>query len=289
VAGRGSRHLLPLWNASASTKDQHRGVVTVLQISRQLGEPHEGIGCHDEARRFDSPETSVFVAIRLMLKHHISGLPVIDNQARLVGILSEGDFLRRAEIETERKRSLWLDALLGPADGAAAYAHSHGLAVKDVMTPDPVTITEDTALDEVVRLMENRNVKRLPVLRDGKVVGIVTRANLMRARAIVRLDRSAGLHHQRVGSEVPRHDPQGHWQSPGDAKPTTARLPGKAVDSLSPESAQASLTDVLSFWAIRGYRSLRLRSLAVFDLVRLGSRASFSFEVAAVPRSFGPP
>jgi CBS-domain-containing membrane protein len=64
-----------------------------------------------------SPETSVFIAIRLMLKNHISGLPVIDNHATLVGILSEGDFLRRAEIETERKRSLWLNALLGPADG----------------------------------------------------------------------------------------------------------------------------------------------------------------------------
>jgi CBS domain-containing protein len=128
-----------------------------------------------------SPETSVFVAIRLMLKHRISGLPVIDNHATLVGILSEGDFLRRAEIETERKRSLWLDALLGPADGAADYVHSHGLAVKEVMTPDPITITENTKLDEVVRLMENRKVKRLPVLRDGKVIGIVTRANLMRA------------------------------------------------------------------------------------------------------------
>ena len=129
-----------------------------------------------------SPETSVFIAIRLMLKHHISGLPVIDNHATLVGIVSEGDFLRRAEIETERKkRSLWLDALLGPVDGAADYVHSHGLAVKEVMTPDPITISENTKLDEVVRLMENRKLKRLPVLRDGKVIGIVTRANLMRA------------------------------------------------------------------------------------------------------------
>jgi CBS-domain-containing membrane protein len=128
-----------------------------------------------------SPETSVFVAIRLMLKHHVSGLPVIDNHAKLVGLLSEGDLLRRGEIETERKRSVWLDALFGPADGAADYVHSHGLAVKEIMTPDPITVIEDTRLDEVVRLMENRNVKRLPVLRDGKVIGIVSRANLMRA------------------------------------------------------------------------------------------------------------
>jgi CBS domain-containing protein len=128
-----------------------------------------------------SPETSVFIAIRLMLQHHISGLPVIDNHAKLVGILSEGDFLRRGEIETERKRSVWLDALLGPADGAADYVHSHGLAVEEVMTRNPITVAENTTLDEVVRLMEDRNVKRLPVLRDGKVIGIVSRANLMRA------------------------------------------------------------------------------------------------------------
>jgi CBS domain-containing protein len=133
-----------------------------------------------------SPETNVFVAIRLMLKHHVSGLPVIDNHAKLVGILSEGDLLRRGEIETERKRSVWLDALFGPADGAAHYVHSHGSAVKEVMTRDPLTVTEDTRLDEVVRLMENRNVKRLPVLRDGKVIGIVSRANLMRALGTIR-------------------------------------------------------------------------------------------------------
>ena len=128
-----------------------------------------------------SPDTSVFVAIQLMLKHHISGLPVIDNHAKLVGILSEGDFLRRGEIETERKRSGWLDALFGPGDGAANYVHSHGLAVNEVMTRDPITVMENTTLDEVVRLMESRNVKRLPVLRDGKVIGIISRANLMRA------------------------------------------------------------------------------------------------------------
>ena len=128
-----------------------------------------------------SPETSVVAAIRLMLKHRISGLPVIDNHAKLVGIMSEGDFLRRAEIETERKRSIWLDALLGPAEGAADYVHSHGLAVKEVMTRDPITVAENTRLGEAVLLMENKNVKRLPVLRDGKVIGIVSRANLMRA------------------------------------------------------------------------------------------------------------
>jgi CBS domain-containing protein len=110
-----------------------------------------------------------------MLKHHISGLPVIDNHANLVGILTEGDFLRRSEIETERKRSVWLDALLGAAEGATDYVRSHGLAVKEVMTRNPITVGENTPLGEAVLLMENKNVKRLPVLRDGKLAGF--RAN----------------------------------------------------------------------------------------------------------------
>jgi len=145
-----------------------------------------------------------------MLKHHISGLPVIDNHGKLVGILSEGDLLRRGEIETERKRSVWLDALFGPADGAADYVHSHGLTVK-VMTPDPITVTENTTLDEVVRLMENRKVKRLPVLRDGKVIGIVSRANLMRALLSIHRttpqssDDDAAIR-EHVLAEVRRHD-----------------------------------------------------------------------------------
>ena len=164
-----------------------------------------------------SSETSVFVAIRLMLKHHVSGLPVIDNHGKLVGILSEGDLLRRSEIETERKRSVWLDALFGPADGAADYVHSHGLAVKDVMTRDPITVTENTTLDEVVRLMENRNLKRLPVLRDGKVIGIVSRANLMRALLSIHRttpqssDNDAAIR-EHVLAEVRRHD----WSSGAD-------------------------------------------------------------------------
>jgi CBS domain-containing protein len=158
-----------------------------------------------------SPETSVFVAIRLMLKHHVSGLPVIDNHGKLVGILSEGDLLRRGEIETERKRSVWLDALFGPADGAADYVHSHGLTVKEVMTPDPITVTENTTLDEVVRLMENRNVKRLPVLRDERVIGIISRANLMRALLSIHRttpqssDDDAAIR-EHVLAEVRRHD-----------------------------------------------------------------------------------
>jgi CBS domain-containing protein len=139
------------------------------------------------------PDAPISDAIKLMLKKHISGLPVIDEEGKLVGILTEGDLLRRPEIGTERRRSRWLDALFGPGEAAEAYVHSHSRKVKDLITRDPLTVKESTALHEVVHLMERRNIKRLPVIRAGKVVGIISRANLIRALS--------GLHRQGRVSE----------------------------------------------------------------------------------------
>jgi CBS domain-containing protein len=130
-----------------------------------------------------SPQATILEAIKLMLKHHISGLPVLDDKGKLVGIVTEGDFLRRSEIGTERARSRWIDAFFGPSRAARDYVRSHGLKVQEVMTPDPVTVVGNATLDEVVGLMEDRHIKRLPVIGRGKVVGIVTRANLMQALA----------------------------------------------------------------------------------------------------------
>jgi predicted transcriptional regulator len=116
-----------------------------------------------------------------MLQHHISGLPVIDHDGGLVGILSEGDFLRRQETSTERRRSRWLEFLMGPGRLAVEYSHSHGSKVAEVMTTDVHTVTEDTRLEDIVDLMERRRIKRVPVMRGKKVVGMVTRSNLMHA------------------------------------------------------------------------------------------------------------
>jgi CBS-domain-containing membrane protein len=127
------------------------------------------------------PETAIAEAVSLMLQHHFSGLPVIDDGGQLVGIVTEGDFLRRSETGTERKRPRWLEFVISPRRLADEYVHSHGRKVAEVMTPDPVTVAEDTPLDEVVRLMERRHVKRLPVTRDRRVVGIVSRADLLHA------------------------------------------------------------------------------------------------------------
>jgi CBS domain-containing protein len=139
-----------------------------------------------------APDATIREAVDVMLKHHISGLPVVDAHGALVGIVTEGDFLRRPETGTERRRARWLDAVFGPAEGAKRYVHSHGTRVGEVMTRKVITVDEHESLEQVVHLMETRRVKRLPVLRGGKVVGIVSRANLMRALASVHRASSAG-------------------------------------------------------------------------------------------------
>jgi CBS domain-containing protein len=132
-----------------------------------------------------APEASILESARLMLQHRVSGLPVIDAAGRLVGVVTEGDFLRRVEVGTERKRPRWLEFIAGPGRLATEYVHSHGRKVADVMTGEPITVGEDTPIEEVVRLMERRRIKRLPVMRGTKVVGIVSRANLLHALASV--------------------------------------------------------------------------------------------------------
>jgi CBS domain-containing protein len=129
------------------------------------------------------PETPIVEAANTMLQRHVSGLPVVDGAGKLVGIISEGDFIRRSEIGTQRKRGRFLRFILGPGGQAADFVHEHGGKVGEIMTPEPITITEDTDLVEIVHLMEKNNVKRLPVTRGDKVVGIVSRANLLQAVA----------------------------------------------------------------------------------------------------------
>ena len=130
-----------------------------------------------------TPETSIVEAANIMLQKHVSGLPVVDATGKLVGIVSEGDFIRRSEIGTQRKRGRWLRFILGPGKSASDFVHEHGRKISEVMTRSPLTITEDTALAEIVELMEKNNVKRLPVIRADMVVGIVSRANLLQAVA----------------------------------------------------------------------------------------------------------
>ena len=130
-----------------------------------------------------TPDDTILTAAKLMLERHVSGLPVVDSAGKLVGVVSEGDFIRRSEIGTQKKRGRWLKFLLGAGEAATEYVHQHGKKISEVMTRDPITITEDTPLDEIVNAMETNGVKRLPVMNGTKLVGIVSRANLLQAVA----------------------------------------------------------------------------------------------------------
>jgi CBS domain-containing protein len=130
-----------------------------------------------------APDANIVEAANAMLLNHISGLPVVDEAGKLVGIVSQGDFIRRAEIGTQRKRGRWLKFLVGPGGAASDFVHERGRTVGEIMTTEPCTVTENATLEDVVELMQRNNVKRLPVMRGDQIVGIVTRTNLLRAVA----------------------------------------------------------------------------------------------------------
>jgi CBS domain-containing protein len=129
------------------------------------------------------PEATVRAVAQLLVERRISGVPVVDAEGRLVGIITEGDLIRRAELGTEPRRSRWLEYFIGPDVAAEEFVRAHALRAADVMTKRPESVSEDADLGEVAMLMERRHVKRLPVVRDGRLVGIVSRSNLVQALA----------------------------------------------------------------------------------------------------------
>jgi CBS domain-containing protein len=123
-------------------------------------------------------------AIATMLERGISGMPVTDENGALVGMLTEGDLLRRSELGMERRRPRWLEFLIGPGRLAAEYTHAHGRAVADAMSESLHYATPGMSLQQVVEMMEKQRIKRVPVLDNGRLVGIITRADLLRALAL---------------------------------------------------------------------------------------------------------
>ena len=137
------------------------------------------------------PDTSVQALAALLSERGISGVPVVDADNRVVGIVSEGDLLHRVENETDRRpearagrrRSWWLDRIAADRELARDYVKSHGRVVRDIMTRDVVSVSDTTELADIAILLETERIKRVPVVRDGNLVGIVSRANLVRALA----------------------------------------------------------------------------------------------------------
>jgi CBS-domain-containing membrane protein len=132
------------------------------------------------------PEASVREVAGILLLHHISAVPVVAHSGELLGIVSEGDLMRRAEAETKARRQWWLELLASNVTTAADFVRLHSNKVTDVMTRKVVTAAPDTSVAEVAALLERHGIKRVPIVEDGKVAGIVSRANLVQAWASVR-------------------------------------------------------------------------------------------------------
>jgi CBS domain-containing protein len=130
-------------------------------------------------------DTDVVDAIKLLAERDVSALPVLDKDGNLIGMLSETDLVHRTEIGTEKHRPWWLEAVTGATTLAEEFAKSHGKKVGELMTPGAISVTEETPLSEIAALFERKRIKRVPVVKDGKLVGIVSRANLIQALASV--------------------------------------------------------------------------------------------------------
>jgi CBS domain-containing protein len=131
-----------------------------------------------------SPDTSIEDAVKLMLEHRISGLLVVDATGHLAGVVTEGDLLRRSELGTGRERSWWLKLLVSPGKQAEDFTHAHGRKVSDVMTQEVVSVDADASLFDIVELMEKHRIKRVPVVHQERVVGVCSRADLLRALSV---------------------------------------------------------------------------------------------------------
>jgi CBS domain-containing protein len=164
-----------------------------------------------------TPETTVEKVAGLMINLRISGVPVLDRNGQLVGIVTEGDLLRRAETGTERQRSRWSEWFSANSRLAAEYIKSHARRVEDVMTREVVTVGELADLGEIAELMETRHIKRIPVVHDGKIVGIVSRADLLQVLAsggaTTADENSDGLIRERLLAELRTQK----WASPAEA------------------------------------------------------------------------
>lgn len=125
-------------------------------------------------------DLTVAEVAKLMLDRRISAVPVVDGSEKVVGVISEGDLIRRPELDTDKPRSRWLRFFMSDEDRARDYVKTHGLRARDVMSQPVVGVSPDATLTDVVNLMTARRIKRVMVLEHGKLVGVITRSDLLR-------------------------------------------------------------------------------------------------------------
>jgi len=129
------------------------------------------------------PNSSILDLIGLMLEKHISAIPIETSDGKLAGLVSEGDLIRRSEIGARDYSSWWLAAIGGKLRLADDFVKTHGMKAEEVMTLDVITVTEETPVWQIAEILEKNRIKRVPVVLEGSVVGIVSRANLLQALA----------------------------------------------------------------------------------------------------------
>jgi CBS domain-containing protein len=157
------------------------------------------------------PETNVCEVAKLMLERGISAVPVVAADGHLLGILSEGDLMRRSELGTEKRRSWWLAMITDHATMAKEYTKASARKARDVMTAPVITVEETAPIDRIVGLLEQNHIKRVPVVREGRVIGIVSRANLLRVLASVSIEKVAGLDDKVIRTELMRELGRQPW------------------------------------------------------------------------------
>ena len=151
------------------------------------------------------PSSTVKEVAKTLLERRISAVPVVDDSGKLAGIVSEGDLMHRAEIGTQRRHSWWLRVLTGDDALAAEYTKAHARTVADVMTREVITASPDTPLHEIAALLERHSIKRVPIVRDGALLGIVSRANLLQALASTHKDLDVQLSDTAIRDRILAH------------------------------------------------------------------------------------
>ncbi len=166
-----------------------------------------------------TPDTSVREIAKLMYTRHISGVPVIDGEKRVIGIVGEGDLLGHADIAGERHRTWWLDAFVNSNALAREYIKTHGRVASDVMTPTVIMVAPTASIVEIAKILERHRIKRLPVVDGDKLVGIVTRGDLLQALAAAEVAKPASVDDRAIRERLLAELESQRW----------AHLPAKSI------------------------------------------------------------
>lgn len=169
-----------------------------------------------------TPDTDISEAVRLLADHDVSALPVVGADGHLVGLLSEADLIHRSEIGTEPRRPWWVESVTGASTLAAEFAKSHGRKVSEVMTTGVVAVDEDTPLSGIASLFERKRIKRVPVVRNGRLVGIVSRSNLIQALASAIRDQDHADDDRRIREELLTRLSEQRWTDFGSRNITVS-------------------------------------------------------------------